>query len=359
MKATPTPYQRGQPRQREWTPGEYTPMYSDRPDGNYSAILPNALGNYAHWILPPDKTRGGICLGQQEGASESNLAALQKDNIGLICNATPRYPTHHHHILSYVRVNVNDEPSANLSPWFDGVSERIEKALSSNVSVFVHCQMGISRSSTLVMAYLMRYQHLTLHDAYRHTKEKRPKVEPNIGFWNQLLAYEKKLTTVTTSSSSSSSSSSSTSSSSSSNDTAPAEAKDNHDAAPSKIPVAVISMLAYLHDPTSEAALEQSMIDVACIDNTESLTKMYKDHVKWNDETMKPREEIVQEALNKVFGSITEERLVWLSHVVDICSAHAHTLAMMEEDSEYMTDFWAGEWSVAKANKIIDAIQKK
>ena len=331
-----------QPR-REWTPGQYTPMYSDRPDGNYSAILANALGTSAHWILEPTKIRGGICLGSQEGAGEHNLENLQNDNVGLIINATPRYPNFHESVdkISYVRVNVHDEPSANLSPWFEGISERIEKALSSNVSVFVHCQMGISRSSTLVMAYLMRYQSTTLHDAYRHTKEKRPKVEPNIGFWKQLLAYEKKLLT-----------------NCANTPTEATEAKSSHDAEDSSAPpAAVTSMLAYLHDPTSEAALEQSMIDVACMGNVDSLASMFQTQqevVRWK--TTKPREEIVEQAMNKVYDSITDDRLVWLVHVVNICDAHAHALSMLEEDSEYMADFWAGEWSSEKANKMIDAI---
>ena len=46
------------------------------------------------------------------------------------------------------------------------------------------------------MAYLMRYQQATRQMAYRQTKERRPKVEPNIGFWAQLLEYEDILRTL-------------------------------------------------------------------------------------------------------------------------------------------------------------------
>ena len=43
------------------------------------------------------------------------------------------------------------------------------------------------------VAYLMKYQNMTLKDAYEMVKEKRKYTRPNLGFWNQLLEYEKKL----------------------------------------------------------------------------------------------------------------------------------------------------------------------
>ena len=51
--------------------------------------------------------------------------------------------------------------------------------------VLVHCAVGVSRSATLVLAYLMIRQNLTLVDAIKTVKDHRG-VIPNRGFLRQL-----------------------------------------------------------------------------------------------------------------------------------------------------------------------------
>jgi protein-tyrosine phosphatase len=43
--------------------------------------------------------------------------------------------------------------------------------------------MGISRSASLVIAFLMHHFKMTLEDAYQHTVSRRDCVEPNTKFW--------------------------------------------------------------------------------------------------------------------------------------------------------------------------------
>jgi protein-tyrosine phosphatase len=52
---------------------------------------------------------------------------------------------------------------------------------------------GISRSPTLVIAYLMKTQNLSFSEAFDLVKKKRPIIHPNQGFKNQLLQYEQQL----------------------------------------------------------------------------------------------------------------------------------------------------------------------
>ena len=51
--------------------------------------------------------------------------------------------------------------------------------------VLVHCTVGVSRSATLVLAYLMIRQNLTLVEAIKTVKDHRG-VIPNRGFLRQL-----------------------------------------------------------------------------------------------------------------------------------------------------------------------------
>ena len=57
----------------------------------------------------------------------------------------------------------------------------------------VHCFAGISRSATLVIAYLVHELGYTLRQAHDFVRSKRPCIQPNIGFWKQLIELENKV----------------------------------------------------------------------------------------------------------------------------------------------------------------------
>lgn len=80
----------------------------------------------------------------------------------------------------------HDHPSENIGSVFEKVSELMEKT---NAPILVHCFVGASRSPTIVLAYLMR-QGMKLEEAFKYVKERRPVVNPNIGFIEQLRAFE-------------------------------------------------------------------------------------------------------------------------------------------------------------------------
>lgn len=53
---------------------------------------------------------------------------------------------------------------------------------------------GISRSPTIIIAYLMKEYNLSFEKAYELLKTKHNKTNPNIGFLKQLSIYEEELT---------------------------------------------------------------------------------------------------------------------------------------------------------------------
>lgn len=58
--------------------------------------------------------------------------------------------------------------------------------------VLVHCAMGMSRSATMVIMYLMRKYELDLNMAFDVVKRHREIIDPNEGFMKKLKEYDGK-----------------------------------------------------------------------------------------------------------------------------------------------------------------------
>jgi hypothetical protein len=60
-------------------------------------------------------------------------------------------------------------------------------------NILVHCMVGASRSSTVVIAYLMWAYRWTYEQAYKYVLSKRHIARPNEGFDQQLKLFERLL----------------------------------------------------------------------------------------------------------------------------------------------------------------------
>ncbi|KAF9522497.1 protein-tyrosine phosphatase-like protein [Crepidotus variabilis] len=101
----------------------------------------------------------------------------------------------------YHRLSVNDSASASVIPTINCAVEIIDHALKSKKGtgrILVHCCAGVSRSPTLVVAYLMKKRGMSLRDALGHVVKIRPQVSPNSGFIQQLKDMEVELRGVST-----------------------------------------------------------------------------------------------------------------------------------------------------------------
>lgn len=114
--------------------------------------------------------------------------------ITCIINATVELPNLPLSDVDYVKVAVEDSPYEDISRYFDMVADKIHEVKKFGGKTLVHCIAGVSRSTSLCLAYLVKYEGMTLRKAYQHVKAKRPIVHPNQGFFKQLVEYEKKET---------------------------------------------------------------------------------------------------------------------------------------------------------------------
>lgn len=128
----------------------------------------------------------------------SSAAAIKSDRVrslGItnIINCTLEIPNLNLPSLECIQIHVEDTPSARLGIYFDRCADKIHQVQSRGGRTLVHCVAGISRSASLCIAYLMKYQKMTLDQAYYHVKKRRPVIRPNVGFWRQLIEFERRL----------------------------------------------------------------------------------------------------------------------------------------------------------------------
>lgn len=108
--------------------------------------------------------------------------------------------------INYKIIHINDDEWVDIKAHFADVVQYIENTLTENNDnkIMVHCQRGVSRSVSVVMAYLLKTKNdqnkiskENIKDEVEQTlkeiKEHRPIAEPNTGFMKKLEEYVKEL----------------------------------------------------------------------------------------------------------------------------------------------------------------------
>lgn len=96
----------------------------------------------------------------------------------------------HDIILDVHRIDILDNVSADIRQHLDGACTYIEQTLNNGSNVLVHCHQGVSRSPSIVIAYLIRHHNMTFDDARALVKKRRPCIDPNPGFVDTLRLWE-------------------------------------------------------------------------------------------------------------------------------------------------------------------------
>ena len=85
--------------------------------------------------------------------------------------------------------SLSDDKSERIDPFFFRALDIIEATRINNGHVLVHCYQGVSRSVSLVVAYLIWSKQTTYHDALDLVRRTRGIARPNIGFQCQLTLW--------------------------------------------------------------------------------------------------------------------------------------------------------------------------
>mmetsp|Transcript_64526 Transcript_64526/g.97238 ORF Transcript_64526/g.97238 Transcript_64526/m.97238 type:complete len:304 (-) Transcript_64526:278-1189(-) len=153
-----------------WLEGGFNAIYRNSSLKKFCADTKNLLGREEEIeepeysaVLPHLFVGGAIC-------SEVQFDELQKLGVEHIINVSNMDRPREGFKCTFIFAN--DDQDENLTRLFYQVADLIEESEQKGEGVFVHCQRGLSRSPTLIMAYLMIKKKYSLREAFELVKKK-------------------------------------------------------------------------------------------------------------------------------------------------------------------------------------------
>lgn len=142
----------------------------------------------SHQITHPSKITDYIFLGSYQNAI--NESELKKLKIKYILNCAHECSNFPYKNIHYKHIKLFDDPNFDLSKYFASAFSFINDAVKTKSNILIHCAMGVSRSSAIVIAYLMKSKRMSFKEAFYFVKKRRSIIFPNFGFMSQLSQYE-------------------------------------------------------------------------------------------------------------------------------------------------------------------------
>lgn len=134
----------------------------------------------------PSKIISQLYLGNIHHAKDiSLLQELQIKNVLSVTNSheTKGLPKFHLYNIQNRHYEKCDNPTEDLLTIFIDCIQFINQAINvRHENILIHCHMGVSRSVTIVIAYLLSKWHLSIQDTLLFVRTKRPLCNPNEGF---------------------------------------------------------------------------------------------------------------------------------------------------------------------------------
>lgn len=110
--------------------------------------------------------------------------------VGFVC------PEYFKSEFVYKTLWLQDSPTEDITSILYDVFDYFEDVRLQGGRVLVHCCQGVSRSTSLVIAYLMWREGQSFEDAFHYVKNARGVTNPNMGFACQLLQCQKRVVNV-------------------------------------------------------------------------------------------------------------------------------------------------------------------
>ncbi|RCV15506.1 hypothetical protein SETIT_3G061100v2 [Setaria italica] len=130
---------------------------------------------------------GGDAVAKNRDILRKNGITHVLNCVGFVC------PEYFKSDLVYRTLWLQDSPTEDITSILYDVFDYFEDVREQGGRVFVHCCQGVSRSTSLVIAYLMWREGQSFDDAFQFVKAARGIANPNMGFACQLLQCQKRV----------------------------------------------------------------------------------------------------------------------------------------------------------------------
>ncbi|PHT48742.1 Protein-tyrosine-phosphatase MKP1 [Capsicum baccatum] len=130
---------------------------------------------------------GGDAVAKDRDILKQNGITHVLNCVGFVC------PEYFKSDFIYQTLWLRDSPSEDITGILYDVFDYFEDVREQHGRVFVHCYQGVSRSTSLVIGYLMWREGQSFDDAFEYVKAARSIADPNIGFACQLLQCQKRV----------------------------------------------------------------------------------------------------------------------------------------------------------------------
>ena len=198
--------------------GGYDQFHSTYPFMCSANDIRSTVDRYKHLIIYPNCVlENQIFIGT--GIQAKNWKIIRDLNITHIVNCSIEHECIFSDALKYLHCRLEDSLEENIYRDLEKACRFIDNALSNDTDdndsdsennsnesksrhgsanssqparILIHCNLGISRSSSILIAYLIRKYKLCLYSAFNYVKDKRTQTAPNYSFLKQLKYFEDK-----------------------------------------------------------------------------------------------------------------------------------------------------------------------
>uniref|UniRef100_A0A1B6C576 Dual specificity protein phosphatase 19 n=1 Tax=Clastoptera arizonana TaxID=38151 RepID=A0A1B6C576_9HEMI len=141
-------------------------------------VITNKIGFGVGFVidLKPDlqvtTVTPGLLMGSQDVTQDIKLLQINKvTDILSIGVQVDTFDEFNYHFF-----NALDLPEFNLIDVFENCCALIDRIKSKEGVVYVHCNAGVSRSASVVIAYLMKVERFSFIKAYNYLRSLRPSI---------------------------------------------------------------------------------------------------------------------------------------------------------------------------------------
>lgn len=148
---------------------------------------------YAEYRLGPDMSRDinevvpGLFISGMLPACEESLIRERGITRVIRCGEKDDFIAYgHHKDVEYMDIVIEDSLQAHFT---QELLDKCVEFISCDAKTLVHCWAGVSRSATIVVAWLIACRGMGVREARLHTKAARAVIAPNKTFMKDLVKY--------------------------------------------------------------------------------------------------------------------------------------------------------------------------